>query len=135
MSDANSQSKVPRRYPRVELAARIQYTSEHLSIIEEIRDISLGGVFLNTAFLDPIGTKAALHIILPEHPEVLVCSAVVRWTTLDRKGTGDPTNAGMGIEFTEDLATLRDELIRRLGRDILPENVVLLSNNASDHDH
>ena len=127
MAESRPPESVKRRYPRITLGAQVHYISEHLSITEETRDISLGGIFINTGFLDPVGTAAVLRIHLPEQDELLVTPGVVRWTTLDREETSEVLGAGMGLEFVDGLAALRAGLVRRAGVEVLPEDEVLLA--------
>jgi Tfp pilus assembly protein PilZ len=53
------------------------------------RDISLGGMFIETPMPAEFGAEIVIHITLPEQSVELALPAVVRWTRVN----------GMGIQF------------------------------------
>jgi hypothetical protein len=53
------------------------------------RDVSVGGMFVETTSPFPFGTEVVVHALLPGHNEELAMPAVVRWTRHD----------GMGLQF------------------------------------
>jgi type IV pilus assembly protein PilZ len=53
------------------------------------RDISLGGMFVETGAAPPYGTKLRLFFTLPELKQEITVESIVRWTKPD----------GMGVQF------------------------------------
>jgi type IV pilus assembly protein PilZ len=53
------------------------------------RDISVGGVFVETATPFPFGTEIIVHVHLPGQKDELALQGLVRWTGAD----------GMGLQF------------------------------------
>ncbi len=53
------------------------------------RDLSLGGMFVETAFPAALGAPVLLRFTLPGHPGLLLVSGTVRWTSA----------GGMGVQF------------------------------------
>jgi uncharacterized protein (TIGR02266 family) len=53
------------------------------------RDISVGGVFVETVDPYPFGTEVIVHVQLPGHKEEMALAGLVRWTRAD----------GMGVQF------------------------------------
>ena len=53
------------------------------------RDISLGGMFIETALPAAVGATLVLGFTLPGHRKSMLVSATVRWTS----------KAGMGVQF------------------------------------
>jgi len=123
MANASGGSWTKRRFPRVPVNTRVQYTSEHIDITEETRDVSLGGLFLNTGLLDPVGTTARIQLYLPGREDGYQASGVVRWTTLDPKLSERPQDdrTGMGVEFAINADDLRQGLIEYFGHRVLPK--------------
>jgi uncharacterized protein (TIGR02266 family) len=55
----------------------------------QARDLSVGGMFIETSSPFPFGTEVMVHVQLPGHKDELAMPAVVRWTRQD----------GMGLQF------------------------------------
>jgi|ERR1700728_2248109 Tfp pilus assembly protein PilZ len=53
------------------------------------RDISVGGMFIETPSPFPFGTEVVIQMRLPGHKDEMALPGVVRWTRAD----------GMGIQF------------------------------------
>ncbi len=53
------------------------------------RDLSLGGMFIETATPPPYGTAVRVHLRLPDLEGEACLEAIVRWTTAE----------GMGVQF------------------------------------
>jgi type IV pilus assembly protein PilZ len=53
------------------------------------KDVSVGGMFVETMSPFPFGTDVIVHVHLPGYKEELALPAVVRWTRVD----------GMGLQF------------------------------------
>ena len=56
----------------------------------ETRNIGVGGAFIATADVQPIGTSMSIEITLPTSDQVFSVPAIVRWAKPDE---------GMGIQF------------------------------------
>lgn len=55
----------------------------------ETRNIGVGGAFVVTRLVQPVGSSIALELVLPTSEQVFTLPAVVRWTDGD----------GMGVQF------------------------------------
>jgi len=63
--------------------------------ISQTRNISLGGLYLESASPLPLGTTVQLRFQLPTQPEPVEVAGDVRWVV--KKGAGD--QSGIGIRF------------------------------------
>lgn len=61
-------------------------------VTAETRDIGVGGAFIVTQHVQPIGTELTLELSLPTSDQVFVLPAVVRWSAAGADG-------GMGLQF------------------------------------
>lgn len=86
-----------RRSPRARLETRIDFSSESNFYTGWTRDISEGGVFIETYDLRPVGTPVDLHLELPTGIEI-EARGTVRWLR-DPINLGEETSPGMGVEF------------------------------------
>jgi uncharacterized protein (TIGR02266 family) len=78
-----------RRYERHPAAIEVVIQSEGRTIAGRSRDISLGGMFVETTAALPYGTRVSLELKLPALAATAVIDATVRWTGKD----------GMGVQF------------------------------------
>jgi uncharacterized protein (TIGR02266 family) len=82
-----------RRTPRVPLQTAIEFQSESDDVpvrMEGVaRDISLGGMFIETEVPCAEGERIVIHLTLPEGRREMSLPAIVRWTAKD----------GMGVQF------------------------------------
>jgi hypothetical protein len=81
-----------RRHHRVPLAATVSCRStdsDSFHCEATAQDISLGGMYLHSATLPPLGRKLELSFQLPGNQAVLRLPAVVRWFAGD----------GFGVQF------------------------------------
>lgn len=80
-----------RRYSRVPFRATVTFTAkgseEHFE--GECNDLSLGGMFIETATPRPFGAEVVVHLLVPGEPRPFAMPAVVRWVR----------NGGMGVQF------------------------------------
>lgn len=81
-----------RRHPRVPLGVAVQYTARGASesATGTSRDISIGGMFIQTATPPPFGTELVVRVELPGQRAPLSLPAIVRWTRVGQ---------GMGVQF------------------------------------
>ena len=80
-----------RRSHRAPLDAAVQITRKNGAEATSgiARDVSIGGVFVETVTPLPFGTEVVLHLRVPSQKEELLLPGVVRWTRQD----------GMGVQF------------------------------------
>jgi hypothetical protein len=82
-----------RRSPRVPLACRIEFSvvNEEVSPRRRAvaRDISLGGMFIETEVLCWESDKVVVHVTLPGSKRAMELPGIVRWVSKD----------GMGVQF------------------------------------
>ena len=79
-----------RKFPRAALATQI-YSEDAMSLAFS-RDVSLGGMFIETQNPSPLGTEVDLRFHLNDGQPIVVAEAVVKYHV---------AKLGMGIEFTE----------------------------------
>jgi hypothetical protein len=78
-----------RRASRVSADFYAEYTVNGAAHAGTVRDVSVGGVFVETSALAPIGASVTLSFALPGQGATLSLPAVVRWTRTD----------GFGVQF------------------------------------
>lgn len=76
----------------------VQVSSDERHRIEQIRNLSIGGVFVETGAPMRIGSVVELHFTLPGHEGEVGGRGVVRWSN---DGSIRTQPRGMGIEFLE----------------------------------
>jgi len=81
--------------PRYDRQLEIEVLFEGKKQISQTRNISLGGLYLESAAPLPIGTTVQLRFQLPTQPEPVEVSGGVRWVV--KRGAGD--QCGIGIRF------------------------------------
>jgi hypothetical protein len=81
-----------RRYTRTQLEAPLEFAPKGAAVSGASgvgRDISVGGMFVETGSPPPFGAELTISVQLPGQKDRLVLPAVVRWTRPD----------GMGVQF------------------------------------
>ena len=82
-----------RRTPRVPLHRAVEFSSDSDDVPVRMegtaRDISLGGMFIETDVPCAQGERITIHLTLPEGRQELSLPAIVRWTSKE----------GMGVQF------------------------------------
>ncbi len=106
-----------RRHPRIKLITKVTHMAGDFFHYYYSRDLSIGGIFLETQEPFPIGTEVKLEFPLPEVAERLsVKGAVVR--IVERAEDAPGPYPGMGIEFVglseEAQAMLADFITRSI---------------------
>jgi uncharacterized protein (TIGR02266 family) len=105
-----------RRSGRASLTVRIDYSTVDEMFAEFTRDISEGGLFIETEKPHPAGTEVSMQFHLPGSDEIL--QTVGRVARVSNGASG--STPGMGIEFDELTAEDRrkiDEIVRALRSD------------------
>ncbi|MBW1808245.1 MAG: PilZ domain-containing protein [Deltaproteobacteria bacterium] len=110
-----------RRFARVDTKLHVQFVYAEGFFELKTEDLSLGGLFIATDHLVPVGEKVRLVLHIPgDHPSVKAVCEVVR--VVEESAPGQP--AGLGIRFDDmsdaDLLTVRDYLGRRVAGQIEP---------------
>ena len=89
-----------RRTRRVPVQIQIQYKTADGFFQDYVRNLSLGGIFIETSNPLPMNTKLKVEFCLPEMSEPITADGVVVHTL--RVGTTrNPSVSGMGIRFSE----------------------------------
>jgi uncharacterized protein (TIGR02266 family) len=81
--------------PRYERQLEVEVSYEGKKQTSQTRNISLGGLYLDSLTALPIGTTVQLRFALPTQPEPVEVTGDVRWVV--KKGSGDAS--GVGIRF------------------------------------
>jgi uncharacterized protein (TIGR02266 family) len=89
-----------RRSNRVPVEIQIQYETADGFFQDYIRNLSLGGIFIETSKPLPTNTKLKVQFSLPEISDPIVADGVVVHT-LRLGQTQNPSVSGMGIRFSE----------------------------------
>ena len=81
-----------RRHQRVPFDGPVEFVAKGSTerIAGRCKDVSLGGMFVQTPSALPFGAELVVHVTLPGQKTLLSMPAVVRWT---RPGEG------MGLQF------------------------------------
>ncbi len=75
-----------RQYDRYVAALDVTYDREGERVAAVSRDVSLGGMFIETDKPLAYGTKFSIEVKLPALPQPVVIDATVRWTGADGMG-------------------------------------------------
>ena len=80
-----------RRFQRAPIDTPVQFSAKGSNEREvgRARDISLGGMFIETTKPPPFGAELVVHVTLPGQKAVFAMPGVVRWAR----------DGGMGIQF------------------------------------
>lgn len=80
-----------RKHPRKSCAVPIKYVTKNQILQGEIRNISLGGIFLKTSHNMPVGQRLSLAIPVRKKGKIIKRSGKIVWAN----------NDGVGIEFQQ----------------------------------
>jgi uncharacterized protein (TIGR02266 family) len=106
-----------RRHPRVKLITKVTHVRGEFFHYYYSRDLSLGGIFLETQEPFPVGTDVKLEFPLPDVADkVVVNGKVVRM--VERAEDAPGPYPGMGVEFIE-----TDEDTRAMLADFITRNL------------
>ncbi|HEX9297636.1 MAG TPA: PilZ domain-containing protein [Polyangiaceae bacterium] len=92
-----------RQHSRVTISAEVNLSSEDNFYAGAARDISVGGLFVETEFGFPIGAEITVLLRLPN--KVLSLRAEVMWAVA--KGT---KTTGLGLRFVDLPSTAKNEI-------------------------
>ncbi|MCB9556757.1 MAG: PilZ domain-containing protein [Deltaproteobacteria bacterium] len=110
--NANDES---RAHPRYEVTAYVDYTGSEVLLYHRIENISLGGICIQTAALEDIGTTVELVINFPTLDAVISVQGEVVWANRE-----PPQDVGIRFNALDDeqrsvLRQYLDALRRRRG--------------------
>jgi type IV pilus assembly protein PilZ len=108
-------SEQRREHPRAPVQLKIVYQRMNAFIADYARNVSRGGVFVETEYPFNPGTVFDFHVSLPSRAETLRLRGVVKW--VQRAKTAGML--GMGIEF------LWEDGVERAGFDALVEELIV----------
>jgi type IV pilus assembly protein PilZ len=104
-----------RRSARHEVRIRIDYRAgEGDFLIENTRNISHGGMFIETRTPPDVGTILSLRFRAPDTDEVVEVQGRVVWVNVNKLEAETP-NPGMGLEFIKLTPEEKDTISRIVG--------------------
>ena len=77
--------------------------------LSRLENVSIGGAFLTSEKLRPVGTVLKLRFKLPGDDEPIEAEGEVMWTYAQR-GNSLVNNSGIGVKFTQILQSDRDRI-------------------------
>jgi uncharacterized protein (TIGR02266 family) len=98
MAKASSEKRRQRRVP---VQIQIQYQSADGFFQDYIRNLSLGGIFIETAKPLPKNTKLRVEFRLPEMADPITADGIVVHTLRVGRAKKNSAVSGMGIRFSE----------------------------------
>lgn len=78
-----------RQFDRIPAELDVEFMVDGRVVHARSKDISLGGMFIETDSPPPYGTQLRVHVTLPDLARPVVIEAIVRWTA----------PSGMGVQF------------------------------------
>jgi uncharacterized protein (TIGR02266 family) len=96
---------LPRAHPRLELKVYVDYTGSEVLLYHKVRNISLGGICIQSMAVEEVGTTVDLVLNFPELEATIGIKGEVVWA--NREAPMD-----MGIRFV-DLDDDRKDTLRR----------------------
>ena len=103
-----------RRSPRVEILGRLHGLVVSLDAPVTVRDISLGGMSVETAFPFPVGARHEFQLTLGDGSTVVLV-ALVRHCR-NRSSAGETPHYVTGFQFTDDDAGDPDAVSNLIGK-------------------
>lgn len=100
-----SEGEHPRAFPRLELNAYVDYTGSEVLLYHKVQNISLGGICIQSAAVEDVGTMVDLVLNFPDLEATIGVKGEVVWANHDAP-------MDMGIRFI-DLDDDRKDTLRR----------------------
>lgn len=91
--------KESRKEPRVSIFVRVDFKDKEDFIYYYSRNLSRGGIFIQTVDPLPPGTPIFLQLSLPGNPQPLEVESKVIWSRKEENEEGNKSIPGMGIQF------------------------------------
>jgi uncharacterized protein (TIGR02266 family) len=98
-------AELPRAFPRLELNVYVDYTGSEVLLFHKVRNISLGGICIQSASVEDVGTMVELVLNFPDLDASLAVQGEVVWA--NREAPMD-----MGIRYV-DLDNERRDTLRK----------------------
>jgi uncharacterized protein (TIGR02266 family) len=98
-------AELPRAFPRLELNVYVDYTGSEVLLFHKARNISLGGICIQSASVEDVGTIVELVLNFPDLDASLAVQGEVVWA--NREAPMD-----MGIRYV-DLDNERRDTLRK----------------------
>lgn len=80
--------------PRYDRRLEVEAVAQERRFVGHTKNISLGGMFIETAEPLPVGTTVQVRFRVPTQPETIEVGAEVRW--VERNAAGQ---SGIGVRF------------------------------------
>jgi Tfp pilus assembly protein PilZ len=90
-----------RKYKRIVLDFPADYASERFLLLRNGKNISAGGMFIQTEVVDPPGTKTKLEFYFPHLSDKICTEGMIVWSSAEpvKVNEHEIRPAGMGIVF------------------------------------
>jgi len=98
----------PRAFPRLEVNAYVDFTGTEVLLYHKVQNISLGGIAIQTAAVEDVGTTVDLVLNFPDLDAVVAVKGEVVWAN-----TEPPMD--MGIRYVDLDEERKDTLRKYLG--------------------
>lgn len=109
MSETQTPTRLPRKFPRYEISAYVDYAGGEVLLRHRLQNISLGGVCIQSDVVEEVGTEVDLLIHFPDLNASLAVRGEVVWA--NRSNPRD-----MGIRFVSlderKLETLKQYILK-----------------------
>lgn len=93
-----------REHSRYQVDLDVTVTSEHNFYAGFVENMSVGGVFIATHQLKPVGERLELSVHLPGHAEAIRSTGEVRWVRVFSEQSNVPPGMGIRFDTLDDLA-------------------------------
>ncbi len=90
----------PRRAARVPFVVEVTVASEHNFWSGFTYNVSMGGIFISTDRILPVGSLVTIELNLPPDEKVHTLTGEVRWIR-ELEGSSDESPSGIGLQFSE----------------------------------
>lgn len=113
----------------VRIRTRKPSDSTRIRLDERIRNVSMGGVFIETRYPFKLGSLVEFDFNMPGSSDLVHAKGLVKWTN---DGSLRDLPVGMGIEFVEVSSVARDAITHYLDKDTSDELLTPLT-GTPDH--
>lgn len=113
MPDKNQEDDERRRHRRVPVRVVIDYETADQFFTDYALNLSLGGIYIRTDEMLPVGTRLRIHFSVPEHDGFIDgWGKVVR--VQPAEGPDGPAGLGIALErLDEEAGAIVDELVAK----------------------
>ena len=107
--DAEPDAGPRREHSRYQVDLDVTVTSEHNFYAGFVENMSVGGVFIATHQLKPVGERLEFSVHLPGHTEAIRGTGEVRWVRVYSEQSNVPPGMGIRFDPLDDLSRTRIE--------------------------